>query len=1093
MLAKSNFFLVGLLILSHSFFVSAQRLKPEAIVQTGHRDVAVLEISPNGKLLASVGLDEQNIYLWDVASAKLVRILEGHKADVTDVSFSADSKSLATCSKDRAAKIWDLASGAITVVFEIGDEEGVAFSPDGKLLAASDATGKSINLWDIGKQAIIKNLGGTGGSVFSPDGKTLFNRDEENVYAWDVKSGQKLFSFEARNTSISVSPDGEKIAVNDTDVITVRDAKTGQELTEIAPDRSKIAVFTADGKGLIATSRYRELREWEVSSKTTNKVYLDETKGVVRQFDQPKNYVNVGAVTPDGKNFISGHQSDGIKVWNIESGKIIKEFAEESGNSYKVSISPDGQNIFFNIPGVITGEPTYFWNTVFNRLVKNPTQDQAFEEPILFFSPNKETLLLQSEEDESDPNNKSGLVVNAQTGEEIGKFPDSVVSYAPNGKTFLTNPRNLGKFSLRDARNGELIRRFDGSEQFTHYRAKFAFSKDSKTLGAVQIGEYSSLYLWETETGKLISKVNLDDSWSKEANGSAVALNLDSKLFATNVESLIEGFGAAGKSTYPIILANLNSPKEMRKIFTGLGNIDSMRFTPDGKTLILQDDFHGIIEFLNVATGQLTGKISDTLKKPIISFSENGKRMILSGGEIRNDSSRHNNTEAKVYDIPTGELLLTVASFKDGNWIGYTPEGYYQASDDEVFSRMSWRVGTKIYDFERFFERYFKADLIRQIFGTAKDEVRKNSITKGFALPPEVRIVLPDNAQNTTAETIALTIQATDQGGGVRDIRLYQNGKRLSEKQRGISQPKETSVTFNVSLLAGKNVFRATAYSSDQTEAEPSEITIERKAQTGKSDLYILAVGINAYKNTKYNLNYAGADAQALSEAIEKKGQGIFGKVYKTLLTDSSATKEGIAQAFKEIADRAKPQDSFIFFYAGHGILIENNVSDADKIFYLVPHDVTQITDVSNELTSKGISAELLREWTTRINAGKQLIMLDACQSGGAIKAFTERGLAEEKAILQLARSAGIVILAATGTEQQAIEFKRLGHGVFTYALLQGLSGEADGNPSDRVITVSEIEGFLDRKVPELTKEYRGTTQYPQRYSRGQDFPLGIN
>ncbi len=1086
--SKTNFLLGILLIFTIGGIAFAQRTKPEAIVQTGHQDISVLEISPNGKLLASVGLDERNIYLWDVASAKLIRVLEGHKSDVTDVSFSADSKSLVTCSRDRSAKIWDLASGVITIVFEIGDEKGVAFSPDGKLLAASDATGKSVNLWDIGKQAIIKNLGGTGGSVFSPDGKTLFNHDEENVYAWDVKSGQKLFSQPGRNTLISISPDGNKIAVNDTDVITVRDAKTGQELTEIAPDRSKIAVFTADGKSLIATSRYRELREWDVSPKSNVKVYLDETKGVVRQFERPENYVTVGVVTPDGNKFISGHQRDGIKVWNIESGKIIKEFAEESGNSYKVSISPDGQNIFLNIPGVITSDPTYFWNTTFNRLVKNPTQDQALEEPILFFSPNKETLLLQSEE-ESDPNDKSGVIIDAQTGAEVGKFPDGVASYAPNGKTFLTKPQSSGKFSLRDARNGELIRRFDGSEKFDRYRVKFAFSNDSKTLGAVQIGEFHLLYFWETETGKIISETKLDD-WYEKGVSEVMALDIDAKLFAVTTKEIENT--ADAKSLDQVILIDTKSLKEVRRVVVDL-EVDSMIFSPDGNSLVIQNEL-GRIKILNVATGQITGNIPDNPKELILSFSENGKRLIISGGEICKGipCSPRKNTEAKVYDIPTGELLLTVASFQDGNWIGYTPEGYYQASNEAVFSRMSWRVGLKIYDFERFFERYFKPDLIRQIFGTAKTETRKENINKGFALPPEVSIAAPANAQKTTAETIALTVQATDQGGGVKDIRLYQNGKRISDKQRGISQPNEISVTYNVSLLAGKNTFRATAYSSDQTESVPYELTIERKSSDEKSDLYILAVGINAYKNSKYNLNYANADAQALSDSIEKKAQGIFGKVYKTIVSDSFATKDGIEKAFREIADRARPQDSFVFFYAGHGILIEN-AADSAKNFYLVPHDVTQITNAGGELAAKGITANLLSEWTTRIKAGKQLIILDACQSGGAIKAFSERGIAEEKAMLQLAYSAGVVILTATGTEQQATEFKRLGHGVFTYALLQGLNGEADGNPSDSIITVSEIEGFLDRKVPELTKEYRGTTQYPQRYSRGQDFPLGIN
>jgi uncharacterized caspase-like protein len=47
----------------------------------------------------------------------------------------------------------------------------------------------------------------------------------------------------------------------------------------------------------------------------------------------------------------------------------------------------------------------------------------------------------------------------------------------------------------------------------------------------------------------------------------------------------------------------------------------------------------------------------------------------------------------------------------------------------------------------------------------------------------------------------------------------------------------------------------------------------------------------------------------------------------------------------------------------------------------------------------------------------------------------------EEKAILKLTRSVGIIILAATGTEQVAAEFAKLGHGVFTNALLEGLSG----------------------------------------------------
>jgi len=144
-------------------------------------------------------------------------------------------------------------------------------------------------------------------------------------------------------------------------------------------------------------------------------------------------------------------------------------------------------------------------------------------------------------------------------------------------------------------------------------------------------------------------------------------------------------------------------------------------------------------------------------------------------------------------------------------------------------------------------------------------------------------------------------------------------------------------------------------------------------------------------------------------------------------------------------------------------------------------------------LAGKGISAAQLKAFCTSIKAQKQLVVLDACQSGGAVASFATRGASEERAIMQLARSAGTILLASTGTEQFATEFSALSHGVFTYALLKGLDGDADGgNPKDGKITVKELEAYLNDQVPELTKKYRGTAQYPNSYARGQDFPLGM-
>ena len=161
--------------------------------------------------------------------------------------------------------------------------------------------------------------------------------------------------------------------------------------------------------------------------------------------------------------------------------------------------------------------------------------------------------------------------------------------------------------------------------------------------------------------------------------------------------------------------------------------------------------------------------------------------------------------------------------------------------------------------------------------------------------------------------------------------------------------------------------------------------------------------------------------------------------------------------------------------------------------FYLAPYDVVRLYGDDGTLATNGVAAKLLTELSTKVKAQKQLIILDACQSAGALEAFATRGAAEEKAIFQLARSAGVVVLAATGQDQVATEFDKLGHGVFTFAVLQAIRGEADGGSSpDGKITAAEIVAYINDRVPELTKEHRGRVQYPNSYVRGQDFPISV-
>ena len=292
-----------------------------------------------------------------------------------------------------------------------------------------------------------------------------------------------------------------------------------------------------------------------------------------------------------------------------------------------------------------------------------------------------------------------------------------------------------------------------------------------------------------------------------------------------------------------------------------------------------------------------------------------------------------------------------------------------------------------------------------------------------------------------------------------------------------------------MTLHAGKNLFKAIAINSQRTESVADELLAEFTPVTvqpvNQIQMHLLVVGVNTYKNPKYNLNYAQADATAFAAAIKNGSQELFSKVNTTFLRDGEATKEGISAAFDKVKKEANPQDLFVFYYAGHGVINDK------KEFFLVPYDVTQLYGADDALAQKGVSAAALQQMSKEIKAQKQLFILDACQSAGALEIVaTSRGAAEEKAIAQLARSTGTQWLTASGSEQFASEFQQLGHGSFTYCLLEAFKG-TKGQEAKR-LTVKELDAYLQTKVPEITQQYKGTPQYPASYSYGNDFPIVI-
>jgi len=255
--------------------------------------------------------------------------------------------------------------------------------------------------------------------------------------------------------------------------------------------------------------------------------------------------------------------------------------------------------------------------------------------------------------------------------------------------------------------------------------------------------------------------------------------------------------------------------------------------------------------------------------------------------------------------------------------------------------------------------------------------------------------------------------------------------------------------------------------------------------------MFVIAIGINKYKNSKYNLNFCVADMQGFSDALNLISRDLFNKVYVTTITDDDATKEKVIKVFSDYSEKIKPNDVFTFFYAGHGIALDatNNPDNLTTEFYYVLRDVIQITDIS-KTSGNGISGTEMRQMLAKIKANKQLLFIDACNSGAFAEQFKKRGAAEENALAKLSRATGSTVFASSTKDQYASEFEQLKHGVFTYVLIQALSGEASLNNCQ--ITAASIKSFVDDNMPIYTEKFNGQAQYPTTFMWGQDFPLGI-
>ena len=304
------------------------------------RNWSKAKFSPDGQLIAS--WSGSTIKLWDAVTLHLIASFRDDETDTIDgITFSPDSRQLATGGFDKTVKLWEVATQRKLRTFRghTDDVYTVAFTPDGHTLASAGNDTK-IKLWNVTTGREIATLKGHKFPIaelaFAPDSRSLASYSTDRaVKLWDWQSLLKA-TIRTGHTdqiwSLAYAPDGRRIVTGSRDgTAEIHDFATGQTLALTTHTNQVHAVaLTRDGKLVATASRDQTVKLWDIRTGKEQTTLKGHT-GPVRSL----------AFSPDGDWLVSGSDDLTSKLWRLDNYQEVATLRGHTDGVWAIAFSPD--------------------------------------------------------------------------------------------------------------------------------------------------------------------------------------------------------------------------------------------------------------------------------------------------------------------------------------------------------------------------------------------------------------------------------------------------------------------------------------------------------------------------------------------------------------------------------------------------------------------------------------------------------------------------------------------------------------------------------------------------------------------------------